>query len=108
MLISVLELFVMSSAKQNPCGSMDLEITSVNKGVTRDCGVCVHVCFNKNSCYSVSCLEKVRRFSPLMTDKSFLLQADGRYFFLNEKFRSGSSLNNPLVGVHKLATVYSF
>lgn len=33
----------MPSAKQNPCGSMDFEITCVSKDVNRDCGVCLFV-----------------------------------------------------------------
>lgn len=95
----------MSSAKQNPCGSVDFEIICVNKDVNRDGGECMCVCVCLFALIKTAVTAgKSQKF---FTFAGLRPQADGRSFFLSEKFRSSSSLNKPLFGVHKLATVYS-
>lgn len=81
--------------------SMDFGITCVNKDVNFGVYVCFFILIKTTVTVSVDWnMAEVFPFADLHA------QADGRCF-LSGKFRSGSSLNNPLFGVHKLATIYS-
>lgn len=53
----------MSSANQNPCGSVDFEMTCVSKDVNRDCGVCVFV--SVKTTVTVSVVWKMSEVLPL-------------------------------------------
>lgn len=91
----------MSSAKQNPGGPWILELLVLIRMLILVCMCVFFILIKTTVTVSVDWnMAEVFPFADLHA------QADGRCF-LSEKFRSGSSLNNPLFGVHKLATIYS-